>query len=121
MRGGKARFAVIGLGHIGRTAILPAFGSAPSAELVTVVSGDPVKRREICAQYDLQAGYAYHELERGLEAQRCDAVFIALPNSLHREYTERVLAAGVNVLCEKPLAVTSDDCLAMKAAAEKSG
>lgn len=117
----KVRFAVIGLGHIGRTAIIPAFAATPSAELATVVSGDPVKRGETCSQYNLEAGYAYHELERGLEEQRCDAAFIALPNNLHREYTERVLAAGVNVLCEKPLAVTSDECLAMKAAAEKCG
>lgn len=121
MDGRKARFAIIGVGHIGRSAIAPAFKKSQSAELVTVVSGDPVKRREVCAEYQLAAGYAYNELERALEEQRCDAVFIALPNQLHREYTERVLRAGVHVLCEKPLAVTVEDCIAMNAAAEQSG
>jgi glucose-fructose oxidoreductase len=116
----RIRFAVVGLGHIGRSAIIPAFTAAPSAELVTVISGDPAKRQEICSQYHLGAGYAYHELERGLLEQKCDAVFIAVPNQQHREYTERCLAAGVNVLCEKPLAVTSEDCLLMKEAAERA-
>ena len=117
MDGRKARFAIIGVGHIGRSAIAPAFAKTQSAELVTVISGDPVKRREVCAEYQLAAGYGYDELERALEEQRCDAVFIALPNQLHREYTERVLRAGVHVLCEKPLAVTVEDCVAMEAAA----
>jgi glucose-fructose oxidoreductase len=50
-----------------------------------------------------------------------DAVYIALPNHLHREYTERAARAGVHVLCEKPLAVTEEDCLAMIQACEENG
>jgi predicted dehydrogenase len=121
VNGRKARFALIGVGHIGRSAIAPAFRNTFSAELATIISGDPVKRQEVCAEYKLPAGYAYDELERALVEQRCDAVFIALPNQLHREYTERVLRAGVHVLCEKPLAVTVEDCAAMKTAAQQYG
>ncbi len=50
-----------------------------------------------------------------------DAVYITLPNSRHREYTERAALAGVHVLCEKPMAVTSRDCAAMIRAAEAGG
>jgi glucose-fructose oxidoreductase len=49
-----------------------------------------------------------------------DAVYIALPNHLHRQYTERAARAGVHVLCEKPMAVTEEDCLAMIRTAEEN-
>jgi glucose-fructose oxidoreductase len=49
-----------------------------------------------------------------------DAVYLALPNHLHREYAVRAAAAGVHVLCEKPMAVTSEDCLAMIQAANEN-
>jgi predicted dehydrogenase len=50
-----------------------------------------------------------------------DAVFIALPNHLHRDYTVRAARAGVHVLCEKPMAVTERDCEAMIAEADRNG
>ena len=59
----------------------------------------------------MSALFGYDEFERCLE--QVDAVYLALPNSLHREYTERAARAGVHVLCEKPLAMTARDCLAM--------
>jgi glucose-fructose oxidoreductase len=51
-----------------------------------------------------------------LRAGGIDAVFIALPNHLHRDFTVRAARAGVHVLCEKPMAVTEQDCQAMIAA-----
>ena len=49
-----------------------------------------------------------------------DAVYIALPNSMHAEYTIRAARAGVHVLCEKPMAVTVDECRRMIAACRKA-
>lgn len=50
-----------------------------------------------------------------------DAVYIASPNSLHFEQSKRMLAAGKNVICEKPITVTPDEYLENKALADKNG
>src|SRR4030095_2162837 len=63
--------------------------------------------------------YSYAEYEDCLK--RVDAVYIALPNSLHEEYTVRAANAGVHVLCEKPMAVTTDQCRRMIRACRKNG
>jgi glucose-fructose oxidoreductase len=63
--------------------------------------------------------YGYEEYDDCLRSGEVDAVYVALPNDLHREYTERAARAGVHVLCEKPMAVTSRDGRAMIAAARR--
>jgi predicted dehydrogenase len=103
------RYAVVGLGHIAQAAVLPAFKHATTNSVLTaIVSDDPRKRREISDKYRLQHTYSYKEYDRCLE--QVDAVYIALPNSMHEEYTIRAASAGVHVLCEKPLAVTVGEC-----------
>jgi len=64
--------------------------------------------------------YSYDEYDACLCSGEVDAVYIALPNSLHREYTVRACRARVHVLCEKPMAVTEPDCEAMIAAAKEN-
>ena len=102
---GPVRYAVVGLGHIAQVAVLPAFAHARNSRLVAVVSGDAAKRREIARRYRLDHAFDYGDYEACLE--QVDAVYIALPNSQHAEYTIRAARAGVHVLCEKPMAVTA--------------
>jgi glucose-fructose oxidoreductase len=78
------------------------------------VSGDAAKRREIARRYRLDHAFDYGDYEACLE--QVDAVYIALPNSQHAEYTIRAARAGVHVLCEKPMAVTAAECERMIAA-----
>lgn len=115
----RVRFAVIGLGHISQKAVLPGFAASERAELVTVLSGDETKRQEVAQKYGLSATYHYDDLERALREQQIDAVYITVPNHLHRPYTVRSAQAGAHVLCEKPLGVSTDDCLAMIQAADE--
>jgi predicted dehydrogenase len=64
--------------------------------------------------------YHYDDFEAAVEAERIEAVYIALPNAQHRDFTERAAKLGVHVLCEKPMAVTEKDCRAMIRACAKA-
>jgi glucose-fructose oxidoreductase len=113
------RYAVVGLGHIAQVAVLPAFRQARrNSELVAIVSGDRTKRRELAKRYRLEHAFDYDEYEDCLRV--VDAVYIALPNSMHAEYTIRAARRGVHVLCEKPLAVTVNECRRMIAACRRA-
>ena len=108
-RRGPIRYAVVGLGHIAQVAVLPAFRHAQrNSRLVALVSDDATKRREVGKKYRVDRTYSYDEYEACLEG--VDAVYIALPNSMHAEYAVRAARAGVHVLCEKPMAVTAAEC-----------
>jgi predicted dehydrogenase len=117
---GPVRYAVVGLGHIAQVAVLPAFALAKrNSRLAALVSDDAEKRRVLARKYRVDKAYAYDEYEACLE--RVDAVYIALPNSMHAEYTIRAARAGVHVLCEKPMAVSVDECQAMIDTCRKHG
>jgi predicted dehydrogenase len=115
----KIRYAVVGLGHIAQVAILPAFKTAKNSELASIVSGDQEKRQKLEKKYRLDHVYSYGEYGRALS--EVDAVYLALPNHMHREYAVRAAEAGVNILCEKPMAVTGRECEEMIRAAEDNG
>src|SRR6187549_3459893 len=107
----RIRYAVVGAGNIAQVAVLPAFAHAKSnSELVAIISSDPEKRRALRERYQLQFDGDYSELESLIEVANIDAVYIATPNSSHKELALRAAAAGAHVLCEKPLAPTSADC-----------
>src|SRR5262245_45638073 len=113
------RYAVVGLGHIAQVAVLPAFAHArKNSRLVTVVSNDRTKRRAIAKRYRIDRTFTYDEFDDCLSA--VDAVYIALPNSMHAEYTIRAARAGIHVLCEKPMAVTVGECQQMIAACRQA-
>jgi predicted dehydrogenase len=114
----KVRYAVVGLGHIAQVAVLPAFRTARNSELVALVSGDAKKLDKLGKKYRLAHLYPYEEYSRALS--NVDAVYLAVPNHLHRECTVRAAAAGVHVLCEKPMAPTPHECREMVEAANQN-
>jgi predicted dehydrogenase len=109
---GIVRYAIVGLGHIAQVAVLPAFAhAARNSRVAALVSGDPAKLRALSKRYRIDNTYSYDQYDACLAD--VDAVYIALPNSLHAEYTIRAAKAGVHVLCEKPMAVTVEECRRM--------
>jgi predicted dehydrogenase len=116
---GKVRYAVVGLGYIAQVAVLPAFRHArENSELAALVSGDPKKRKSLSEKYSVRRTYSYEQYGECLKSGKIDAVYIALPNHMHRAYAVAAAEAGVHVLCEKPMAFDEDECRAMIDAAE---
>jgi predicted dehydrogenase len=112
----KIKYAVVGLGHLAQVAVLPAFANASNSELVAIVSGDETKLKKLARKYKVEHAFTYEDYDRALKA--VDAVYLVVPNHLHRECAVRAAEAGVHVLCEKPMAVTERECQEMIAAAD---
>ena len=110
----KIRYAVVGLGHIAQAAVLPAFRHASrNSELVALVSGHPEKLKVLGRRYRVEHLCGYDDFDALLAGDSVDAVYIALPNDMHRDFTIRAARAGKHVLCEKPMALRARDCEAM--------
>jgi predicted dehydrogenase len=120
-RGHKVRYAVVGLGYISQIAVLPAFAHArENSELVALVSSDSKKLKTLARKYKVRRTYSYEQYADCWASGEVDAVYIALPNNMHRAYTQSAAQAGVHVLCEKPMAVTEQECEAMIEAAARA-
>lgn len=119
MPGKKLRWGVISTANIGKWAINPAIQASSNGELMAVASRDTRTAADFAKQWRIPKSYgSYAEL---LDDAEIDAVYIPLPNSLHREWAIKAAEAGKHVLCEKPLGLTENECLEMSAAAEKNG
>jgi len=85
--------------------MLPAILQAGQT-ITAIASRDPAKVAEFQKEFGIARGYSWADAHQMLESPAIDAVYIALPNAMHAEWTMRALAAGKNVLCEKPMALT---------------
>lgn len=118
----KIRYAVVGLGQIAQNAILPAFAHAgENTQLAALVSGTPAKLRRLSEKYKVERAYSYEQYADGLTSGAFDAVYIALPNHLHKAFAVPAARAGIHILCEKPMAFEESDCESMIDAARKAG
>jgi glucose-fructose oxidoreductase len=118
---GKIRYAVVGLGHIAQVAVLPAFAHARrNSVLGALVSDDERKLRTLGRRHGVSRLCSYDDTDELFASGEIDAVYIALPNSLHAEYTVRAARAGLHVLCEKPMAVTTRECEQMIEATDRA-
>jgi glucose-fructose oxidoreductase len=114
----KIRYAVVGQGYISQIAVLPAFKHAKeNSELVALVSDSRTKLKVLGKRYGVTRLLGYEDYPELLRSGEIDAVYIALPNFLHREFAIPAAQAGVHVLCEKPLEVNSGRAIEMIQAA----
>jgi D-xylose 1-dehydrogenase (NADP+, D-xylono-1,5-lactone-forming) len=115
----KLRWGVLSTANIGRAAVIPAIQHSENGEVVAVASRDEQKGRDFAARS--QIGRSYGSYEALLAASDIDAVYISLPNSLHRDWSIKAAEAGKHILCEKPLALNAAECEEMEDAARRHG
>jgi predicted dehydrogenase len=113
------RFAVVGLGHFAQAAILPAIHRQRGATISALVSGTPEKLDELGSRYGVTRLCDYSQYEELLASGEIDAVYIALPNDMRADAAVRAANNGVHVLCEKPMAPSSEECKAMVEACQR--
>ncbi len=111
------RVAIVGAGLIGADHAA-AYAAQPDVELVGIVDADPARAADLAGRF---GATAFSDLDGLLAGARPDAASICVPTGLHRPVAERLAAAGVHLLLEKPMAPTIADCDAIAAAAEQAG
>jgi predicted dehydrogenase len=119
--GREVRYAVVGAGWIAQEDFMPGVAKTGNSVMTALVTGDARKGRELSEKYEIEHVCGYDGFDALLNSGRIDAIYLATPNTMHRDFTIRALTAGIHVLCEKPMAPTIDDCRAMIEAGQKSG
>jgi len=99
------RIGVVGAGAIAQLTHLPLLSKMRGAKLVAVCDNDRAKARALADRFDIDDTYT--DIEDLLEAGDLQAVVVATPNHLHEPHVLSALAAGLDVLCERPLAMSA--------------
>lgn len=115
----ELRWGIMGCAQIATNSVMPAIQESESGIITAVASRGLEKSSAVAAQFGVEKAYgSYEEL---LADKEIDAVYIPLPNHLHREWVIRAAEAGKHVLCEKPIALNSAEAEEMVEACRKAG
>lgn len=122
-KNGKLGIALVGLGNYATGQIAPALQQTEHCYLAGIVTGTPSKIPTWKEKYHIpdENIYNYDNYDRIKDNKNIDIIYVVLPNSMHAEYTIRGFGAGKHVICEKPMAITVEDCDKMLAAQQKAG
>ena len=115
----KVKWGVLGTAGIADTCTIPGMLEAENCELYAIAGRNPEKVADYKARFGFEKGY--NSLEEMLDDPDVEAVYIPLPNDLHREYVIKAAEKGKHILCEKPLAPSEKECREMIEAADKNG
>ncbi len=111
----SVKWGVLGTANIARNCTIPGMKLAENCELYAIAGRSEEKVEKYKAEFGFEKGYVGYD--RLLEDPDVQAVYIPLPNHLHKEWVIKALKAGKNVLCEKPLALNAEDAREMFAVA----
>ena len=119
----KLGIALVGLGQYSTGQLAPALLETQACYLAGIVTGSPEKAAGWKAQYKIPDGniYDYKNFDSIKDNPDIDIVYVVLPNAMHAEYVIRAARAGKHVICEKPMAVTVEECDQMIAACKEAG
>lgn len=102
------KWGILGPGFIATRAIIPAIHAVSNSLTLAVASSHEKRAREVALRFGVERFYSNYQTL--LDDPDIDAVYIALPNHLHRKWTIHAAEAGKHVLCEKPLAINAEEC-----------
>ena len=117
----KVKFAVVGMGALARMHLSGINANSDVAELVSICDINETALNSKGDAFSVPQENRFLDYNEMLAAGGFDAVIIVTPDQIHREQAIAALKAGYHVLCEKPLAQSMDDCIAMVEAADASG
>jgi D-xylose 1-dehydrogenase (NADP+, D-xylono-1,5-lactone-forming) len=112
------RLGIVSTADINRK-VIPGAHASEKVDLVAVASRDQARAEEYAKTWDIERAYGSYEAL--LEDADVDAVYISLPNTMHREWSIRSVEAGKHVICEKPFSKRPEDVEAAFDAAEGAG
>jgi glucose-fructose oxidoreductase len=114
--------ALVGLGYYSTDLLAPALQQTESCYLAGIVTGTPAKAEAWKKQYNIPDKniYNYSNFDSITNNPDIDVVYVVLPPSMHREYVIRAANAGKHVWCEKPMALTEQECQEMIDACKKN-
>lgn len=118
----KLGVALVGLGYYSTDLLAPALQQTQHCYLAGIVTGTPSKAEAWKQKYNIPDKniYNYNNFDTIANNPDIDVVYVVLPPSMHREYVVRAAAAGKHVWCEKPMAVTAQECQEMIDACRKA-
>lgn len=116
----KVRYGVVALGDIAQEAMLPGVAHTGNSEVTAFVTGDAEKASAVGKRYGVEHSYGYEQFEQMLHSGHVDAIYLATPNWRHAEFAIPALKAGIHVLVEKPLEVSTALCREILEAARAS-
>ncbi|SIS42690.1 Gfo/Idh/MocA family protein [Salimicrobium flavidum] len=114
----KIRWGIIGTAGIAQQQLIPTMIRARNAEVTAIATGSDIDNARQLADY-FEVEKAYDSYENLLDDPDVDAVYIPLPNHLHKEWTIKAARKGKHILCEKPLGLTLEEASEMKKAADE--
>ncbi len=114
------RYAIVGLGDIAQEDMMPGVAHTGNSTITALVTSDAEKAKELAKKYGVEATYNYEEFQKALDSRTFDAIYLATPNWRHAEFIVPALNAGIHVLAEKPLEISTERCEAILAAERAS-
>ena len=114
----KVKWGVLGTANVAAWGTIPGMEKAENCELYAIAGRSLEKVESYMERFGFEKAYgSYDEL---LEDDNVQAIYIPLPNNLHKEWVIKALKAGKNVLCEKPIGLNADETREMYSTAEKN-
>ena len=107
----SVKWGVLGTANIAKGCTIPGMKQADNCELYAIAGRNEKKVESYKNEFGFEKAYVGYE--KLLEDPEVQAVYIPLPNSLHKEWVIKALKAGKHVLCEKPMALTADEAREM--------